>query len=136
MTQIIKKCRNKRLEKRRKYDAKHKEEIKKSHAKYRVKHHKKILESKKLHRQTPKGIYSIYKGRAKQRNRIWDLSFEQFIAFWQQPCYYCNVEIKTIGLDRIDNQQGYYIDNVVSCCRNCNRAKKCMSQERFLSKSI
>ena len=37
-------------------------------------------------------------------------------------CYYCNLELNEtgIGLDRLDNKNGYNIDNVVPCCGPCN----------------
>jgi len=36
------------------------------------------------------------------------------------------------GIDRVDNYRGYEPDNVVTCCKRCNRAKDTMSQKQFL----
>lgn len=62
------------------------------------------------------------------------------------PCYYCGLEnsnfikdrikkndlvIKFNGLDRIDSNDGYYLSNVVSCCKYCNCAKNTMTQDEF-----
>jgi hypothetical protein len=37
----------------------------------------------------------------------------------------------TSGLDRIDSDKGYTLDNVVPCCRNCNRAKSDLTLGTF-----
>jgi len=84
--------------------------------------------------QTPKGKYASIKGSAKERKIEWGLTFEQFITFWQKPCYYCGDILKTIGLDRVDSAKGYFIDNVVSCCAMCNRMKRDTKQKEFLEK--
>lgn len=37
------------------------------------------------------------------------------------------------GLDRIDNALGHSVENVVTCCWRCNKAKGEMSQREFLN---
>lgn len=70
-----------------------------------------------------------------QRNR-WDPSFtyEQFIQYWQKPCTYCTGAIETIGLDRVDNAQGYHMTNVTPCCHACNWMKGEGSLDDFLDR--
>lgn len=63
-------------------------------------------------------------------------------------CFYCNDPPSLItegsnrrnkeharyvrnGLDRIDNNTGYLLSNLVTCCKNCNYAKKDLSQDVF-----
>jgi len=36
------------------------------------------------------------------------------------------------GIDRIDNNRGYLLDNCVACCEMCNRAKLTHSRQNFL----
>ena len=36
------------------------------------------------------------------------------------------------GIDRVDNNRGYEIENVVPCCTSCNSAKMDLSKEDFL----
>jgi len=62
------------------------------------------------------------------------LTFDQFMQFWQRPCWYCGDVPETIGLDRIDNSKGYTLSNVVSCCRACNLAKLDADREEFLAR--
>ena len=74
-----------------------------------------------------------YKRNAKQRNKEWGLTDEQFMTFWQIPCYYCGSKIETIGIDRRNNNEGYVFNNVVSCCTICNKAKLKMSEDKFIN---
>jgi hypothetical protein len=82
---------------------------------------------------TPRGRYVTYKNGAKARNISFDLSFDQFMEFWQADCSYCGRPIPTIGLDRIDSSKGYELDNVVSCCARCNRMKMDSTTEDWYS---
>ena len=86
------------------------------------------------HQSTPKYKFNAYWNGAKARNIFWGLSLEQFIEFWQKPCIYCGDSIKTIGLDRINNNLGYIKDNIVSCCEVCNRMKMKYTVEEFINK--
>ena len=80
----------------------------------------------------PKTRWDFYKKNARNRNIKWELTYEQFMTFWQKPCYYCGTEIETIGLDRVDNSKGYNLDNIVSCCSICNYAKRKLTKEQFI----
>lgn len=55
------------------------------------------------------------------------LTFEEYAELISKPCFYCNDEMKTPsfgrGLDRIDNERGYSIDNVLPCCTTCNQTR-------------
>lgn len=35
------------------------------------------------------------------------------------------------GLDRVDNNRGYMLDNIVACCKHCNIAKRDNTKEEF-----
>ena len=65
---------------------------------------------------------------AKNRKHAWLLTLEQYKEIIKDPCYYCDNKLdapvqKGSGLDRIDSNKGYEIDNVVSCCNFCNGLK-------------
>ena len=90
-------------------------------------------------------IYSKYCYHAKERNYAWNLTKEQFRLIIKQNCFYCGVEPKQgknmnrvsgafiyNGIDRVNNEIGYEITNVVSCCGVCNIAKRVMTQQEFL----
>ncbi len=61
------------------------------------------------------------------------LTRNEFLSFWQKPCHYCGSDISTIGLDRIDNNKGYELSNVVPCCDRCNRMKLTMAVDDFMN---
>lgn len=90
-------------------------------------------------------LYISYKKGAKRRNRPFLLGFEEFINLVQQKCHYCGEEplqcsknkyAKNFyynGLDRVDNDKGYVIDNVKPCCFKCNNAKQKRRKEEFIT---
>ena len=65
--------------------------------------------------------------------RGFTLTKDEFLSFWQKPCHYCGSNISTIGLDRINNDKGYELSNVVSCCDRCNRMKLTMTVNDFMN---
>lgn len=99
--------------------------------KYRENTKEERKEYNKNYGQTINGKYNDYKHSAQKRNIKFNLTIEQFISFWQKQCFYCGSEIKTIGLDRINNNIGYELTNCCACCERCNRAKLCMSIDEW-----
>jgi hypothetical protein len=82
--------------------------------------------------RSPRRKFSDYLRNAKIRGLSFDLSFNQFMLFWQKPCGYCGSAIGTIGLDRVDNSKGYSIDNVISSCFLCNHMKMKLPSDIFI----
>ena len=85
--------------------------------------------------KTSAGKYGDYKSDSSRRhgNGIkFSLTKDEFMLFWQKPCHYCNDQIETVGLDRVDNAQGYFLGNVVSCCTICNLAKRSLGRDEFI----
>lgn len=75
--------------------------------------------------------YHDYERSAKKRGYTFELSKETFSEIISHPCEYCG-GIDRIGVDRVDNTNGYIEGNVVACCNICNRAKDVMTKEEFL----
>lgn len=88
----------------------------------------------------------IYKKGAKDRGLDWELTNDQAVSLMTGDCYYCGLppstptraaQINRVGLrngiDRADNSLGYTLENSVSCCKLCNRAKGTMGREEFIS---
>lgn len=92
---------------------------------------------------------------ARHRELPFDLSKEEFRKLINSPCEYCghkpvgvNPDDDKIhgrytkgiydkkdrfnGIDRKNNEEGYHLQNVVSCCTRCNRAKWNMNDDEFL----
>lgn len=90
-----------------------------------------------------------YKRNALMRNYEFSLSKEEFEKLLTGNCFYCGIEpvgenrppraykyvenviFKYNGVDRYDNTKGYTVNNCVSCCFTCNRAKLDMSVEQW-----
>ncbi len=84
-------------------------------------------------RQTIQGRYYSYKKDAEVRDLEFDIEEYVFASFWKRPCCYCKKIVDTVGLDRLDNNVGYLLSNVVSCCMECNYIKKKMSYSEFVN---
>ena len=91
-------------------------------------------------------LYSHYRTAARNRKINFSLSNDDFAILIQSNCYYCGVgpigkyKRATIqgdeffpynGIDRIDSNIGYTIENCVACCKICNIAKSDYSLEEF-----
>lgn len=89
-------------------------------------------------------VWNYYKRNAKLRKLEWELNKEEFIALISGSCVYCGLKNSMFvrskhgdecfhnGIDRVDNNLGYFISNCSTCCNVCNRAKSNMSKEDFL----
>lgn len=90
-------------------------------------------------------LYYVYRRSAKKRSLEFNLSFNDAIEIWKQPCSYCGAEPQIVyqhnpnsnggiiynGIDRINNDLGYTKDNCTSCCKICNFAKRNQDLEDF-----
>lgn len=87
-----------------------------------------------------------YKTNAKKRYVTWELVEPVAISLLKGDCHYCNAipsnpisssrgdrTILVSGIDRVDNKLGYVVGNVVSCCKNCNLAKRDRYVEEFIA---
>jgi hypothetical protein len=72
-----------------------------------------------------KSRYSRLTSQARTRKLEMKIPFEVYETIITVPCYYCKIpNIGTGGgLDRIDNDKGYLVDNVLSCCGDCNNIR-------------
>ncbi len=89
-------------------------------------------------------IYSTYKKSARERSYDFKLTLKQLSKLIKNTCHYCGTEPNTTlilnkkavcmynGIDRMDSTKGYCLDNCVTCCENCNRAKMTLSYKEFL----
>lgn len=80
---------------------------------------------------SPKGRFSAYVNNT--NDRPFHLTFEQFMTFWQQPCSYCDDPIETVGIDRVDSDKDYVLENCVPSCATCNMMKRTMTKERWFA---
>jgi hypothetical protein len=93
-----------------------------------LRQHKEVI---KKYRQSPVFKLASYRQMAKQRELDFLLTKDEFMSFWQRPCFYCGSEVRSIGLDRVNSDLGYTMENVVPCCILCNQAKNDLTQNEF-----
>lgn len=97
-----------------------------------------VRASEHKRRRTPEQRYAKARYDAAHRDsgeKEFKLSLEEYKIIIAGRCTYCNCDISQeggSGLDRIDNDNGYSVDNVNACCAACNRRRsKSMSAEEF-----
>jgi hypothetical protein len=75
-----------------------------------------------------------YKRNACLRNLNFDLSNEEFKKLVHSTCFYCGQfqQGEVIGIDRLSSENGYIVQNCVSCCKICNMMKQSLNLEQFL----
>jgi hypothetical protein len=89
-------------------------------------------------------LYGRYRYGAKKRNIKFSITKDLFRGMTKGKCCYCGREPFTHseqrgqnggytynGIDRVDNDKGYVIGNVVSCCKTCNFSKRSMGFDEF-----
>jgi hypothetical protein len=77
-------------------------------------------------RKKPHIRFSGAKCTAKGKGHAWHISYKLYENLITHPCFYCQrslIDETGIGLDRINNDKGYYPNNVVQCCGICNRMR-------------
>src|ERR1035437_9577825 len=79
---------------------------------YAAKHPGYALRNHAAYKAKPDELCGIYQRSAEKRGIKFALSFDEFMAHWGCPCFYCGDAILTVGLDRMDNNQGYHRENI------------------------
>jgi hypothetical protein len=95
--------------------------------------------SKKWRTSNPlKSRYSQMKMQCKHQGVELALEYEQMCAFFpeQTACYYCGGPNTTNGLDRVDNNRGFSLDNCIPSCKVCNNLKRSSTLEAFLERAV
>jgi len=99
-------------------------------------------------------LFCSYRSGARQKKKVFELTYEQFLGITQEKCFYCGREPESIvkphpqavlihndpkycykynGIDRIDNSTGYTLDNCVPCCTDCNFLKRDRDYYKFMT---
>ena len=81
--------------------------------------------------------YTRYKTRADNKSLPFELTKDEYDIIVNSQCYLCgrkSYEKYKNGIDRIDNNLGYIMSNVKSCCGSCNFIKKDMELNELFNK--
>lgn len=90
-------------------------------------------------------LFKQYRQHAESRGIAFHLTQTEFLNLTAQNCYYCNCppahkshpknaygEYSYNGVDRVDNEIGYQLDNCVPACRPCNSTKNAVTKEMVM----
>jgi len=91
----------------------------------------------KLTRTNVNRAFYAYQRSAKLRNIEFHLTRDQFDSIITTPCNYCGIideEKGFNGIDRIDSDAHYTINNCVSACKFCNYLKHTVKLDTFLQR--
>jgi hypothetical protein len=85
-------------------------------------------------------LYRDYRTGASERGYSFDLTEQQFYTLIKNDCYYCGAapqrgsqyKLLRNGIDRVDNTQGYTLENSRPCCFACNWMKHKMSEQQCI----
>lgn len=90
-----------------------------------------------------KSLYNRYKYSASERGYIFELPNSTFKRLIYSNCYYCGVSpeqkhgnLLYNGIDRLENDKGYQIDNCLACCKVCNRGKSSLNNTDYMNHCI
>lgn len=113
----------------KKYHEKNKEIIKLKQKEYREKN--KEVRKKTIDKSNYKRAYKIAKWHSTKRGHEMLITEQQYNECRSKPCAYCG-NLYFNGVDRVDSNITYTIDNIVSCCTHCNIIKMDYSVIEFL----
>ena len=90
-------------------------------------------------------LFYRYKRDSAKRNIKFNLTLDEFRRLTKQNCRYCGAPPSTVlrgkhnygaytysGVDRVDNDLGYTLENCVSCCTKCNTLKSAVPKKMIL----
>ncbi len=113
---------------------------------YTIENFIKRNKSKKLHdgESAKRSLIRSYKSNARNKGYTFNLTDDECTFLFKQNCHYCNAVPRlrkrhssqssgylANGIDRMDNNIGYEIDNVITCCSECNYKKGAQSFTDF-----
>lgn len=119
---------------RRRYYADHKERMKEQIRQHYLRNKPAARARYRKYAKTTKGRYAIYRNGAKRRGITFSITLDDFSRIVASPCYYCGEG--GYGVDRIDSAVGYFPENIVPCCSECNWMKQSSSREDFIRRCI
>ncbi len=115
----------------------------------------------RVYPKLPKGMAGFktllknYKEGAVKRGLEYSLTEEDFSKLLKGNCNYCGCKPnsktnpgRTVsnrdkwntytynGIDRVDNDKGYTVENSVTCCKTCNFMKRSMDKNEFVNKAL
>ena len=149
-------------EKKKEWKRSHKDKVKEYYTNARLRNRMKLGEKEYLRimaekainyrRNNPKAVfnmnnnkkkslvigYGTYLRSASKRNYNFKLTEEEYKLLATGECKYCEQQYLDggylLGIDRVDNNKGYEMENCVTCCAMCNMIKSTHNLNKFMKK--
>jgi len=97
-------------------------------------------QERRSRKSTLKARWKLHLSGCIKRKLVNELSFEKWSELVQSPCFYCGIvhhkPSKINGIDRVDNDKGYTINNSVPCCWPHNHMKQELSMYEFIGNCV
>lgn len=85
-------------------------------------------------RLLPRRRFLEAKSNAVRRGLRWELTFDQYVEWIADgSCFYCG-EPHCNGIDRMNNEPFYSMNNAVTCCGPCNQMKSDLKMGDFIER--
>lgn len=115
-------------EQQRIFRLKHRDRLRKEHKLWTLNNRDKRNKCDRNWSRSPRGRWISAQRQAKKREKEFSLTLEEYWEAISKPCYYCDNKFGKpvtagMGLDRLNNNVGYCLGNIVSCCKNCNTVR-------------
>lgn len=99
-----------------------------------------------LERSCLERVMKAYVNNSSAKGREFDIPEDVFFRMIKSNCFYSGhppmsisrpypgspISVLYNGIDRIDNSDGYTVDNTVTCCQVCNRGKRAMPYDQWI----
>jgi hypothetical protein len=104
---------------------------------WRDRNPEKMEEANRKRRESIEAHFKIYQRSARLKKLEFTFSEEEFKELVTQNCYYCNLmdEKGFVGIDRMNQMEGYIQSNGVSCCAMCNWMKGSLDSATFIKRT-
>lgn len=89
-------------------------------------------ECKRCHNYKPARSFSLYKEKAQREGIIFNINLDDLDAFWNKDCFYCSTKVKKIRIELLKKSKGYVNNNIVSCCRECQKFRGDLDHNEFI----
>lgn len=125
----------KQYEKKRSKDPKRRKATNASVAKWRLKY---PIRAKQIELKVKKSIkhrlYNVKYSANKRKIKVTMTDEQIKTILLTNKCTYCGTEDDMVGIDRIDSNKIYSLDNSVSCCKICNKMKHVLPVDTFIKR--
>jgi len=89
-------------------------------------------ECKRCHNFKPARFYNVYKEKSVKNSQEFKISMDYFLKYQDMECFYCGSSIKGIRIETKIFSVGFTDDNIISCCRSCQKFKSGNDHDNFL----